>query len=162
MALQTYKVKGEAYWAMVLGEPRPTYSGDNREWTVDLKLNKAGVKAIKDLGMEQRIKDNRDHSPFIRFARVETKKGGPNAGQENKPIPITDMFGKPWDQDKLIGNGSKIEVEFATYIPIFKGKKFPPKPNVLKIVVLEHVPYVSPGDVDVVTNQPEVEDWQAA
>jgi hypothetical protein len=142
----SYKLRGTAHWAKVLGAPKPAYNPGETEWAIDVEVNDAGVKYLNEIGLGSRLKDNKEYSPYIQFRRAGVKKNGPTAGQANKNIEVVDSKGVAWDQNLLIGNGSAVEVEFKTYIPEFRGKAFPAKANILKLTVLNHVPYVSPSD----------------
>ena len=166
MAMVTHTLRGKAYWAMILKDPRFDYGGDprDRQWTIDLQLDKAGVKAAKDLDLETRVKKDKDHSPFIKFIRREIKnaRGADGTDVYNKPIKVVDVNGKPWDEEELIGNESVVDIEFSTYVPEFKGKKYPPKPNILKVTVVKHVPYVSPASRDETAVNVPAEEWATA
>src|SRR5690606_474304 len=63
-------------------------------------------------------------------------------GTPNRPIEVVDILGKPWPEDKLIGNGSVVDVKFAV-VDYGPGKKHGVYPR--KIRVLKHVPYETDG-----------------
>lgn len=53
---------------------------------------------------------------FIKFKRMEfyiDRKTGEK--KKNKPIEVIDAYGKPWNQETLIGNGSEVNVRFRVY-----------------------------------------------
>lgn len=106
----TYVIHGTANWAKILGEPVPNYGGDNREWTIDVTPDAAGVKILTDLGVEQRIKDKGDdRGKFIQLRQREKRLDG----SLNRAPAVVDEDGRPWPQDKLIGNGSTVDVKFT-------------------------------------------------
>lgn len=138
--MEVYTIRGKAKWAKILGAPKPAYNPSEKEWTIDLILDAAGVAALKKLGLGKKVRESDDGEPFIKFERASHKKWGPEQGAPNKPISVVDEFGEEWDQTQLIGNGSVVEVDFTTYESTWNGKKFI-KPAILSVKVLTHIPY---------------------
>lgn len=137
MASNTKTLSGTANWAMIVGAPGKAYNPAEKEWSIDLVLDEASVAEAHKLGMGSRIKNG-----AIKFTRSEFKKAGPAKGTANTPISIKNPDGTDFPAETLIGNGSEVKVKFSTYIPTFSGKTFPPKPAILEVVVVKHVPYV--------------------
>lgn len=147
-------LKGKAQYAKILGKPVAKWvdtdagqkKGDNGyEWAIDIVLDKDGLAQIKKEGMpEKKIKQGPD-GPYIKFQRSEYKGGVVSDETKNEPIKVVDHHGLPWDQKKLIGNGSTINVAYAVY-PGRKGNKF----FITAVQVWDHVPYEakSPFPVD--------------
>jgi hypothetical protein len=89
------------------------------------------------LGILDRLRvktDRYDDQPFMSFKQAEYKADG----TPNERIRVTDILGKDWPQDKLIGNGSVVDLRFAV-IDYGPGKK--PGAYIRGIRVLEHVPF---------------------
>ena len=107
----TQYVRGIAHWAKVLGKPRYNRFNDENEWTIDVSVDKDGLKLFKALGIVDRLRDPKegeDRDRFITFRQREFKKDG----ERNDPIKIVDAAGEPWNQNTLIGNGSVVDVKF--------------------------------------------------
>lgn len=104
----TVFVSGKLYWAKVLGEPRPNYGGDAREWTFELEPDEKGLALLKQHKLTDRLKDKyEDRGKFFVLRKTEfTKDGNPN-----QPIRIYDNENNEWDRTKLIGNGSDADVK---------------------------------------------------
>ncbi len=134
-------ITGKAYWARVLPKQlHDNYNGDGKEWSLDVSLDEANVQKLTSLGLAPKIKNKGDdRGQFITFSRSELKKSGPKKGQENTPIAILDADGDDWD-DRSIGNGSVVGVDFNVFQTEWKNKKFL-KPAILAIHVLEWVEY---------------------
>jgi hypothetical protein len=131
----SHTIRGTAHWAKVLGDPVPNYSGDNREWTIDLTPDEDGLAKLKELGIEDRLKNkDDDRGDFIQFRQREKRMDG----SLNKRINVVDAAGEAWPQDKLIGNGSVVDVRFD-YRDYGAGKKPGVYPQAIR--VLEHAEY---------------------
>lgn len=137
---ETAYIRGEAHWAKVLGPPRKNNFDDYKEWTVDVSPDEEGIKLFKRLGIADRLKDPKGEDEtrgrFITFRQKEERPDG----TKNDPIRIVDANNQPWDERKLIGNGSKVDVKFAVK-DFGKGKK--KGVYVRAIRVLEHVAFQS-------------------
>jgi hypothetical protein len=104
-----YTIRGIAHWAKVLGDPVPNYGGDNREWTIDLTPNEEGKALLERLGLGKRLKNKGDErEDFIQFRQREKRQDG----SLNRRISVVDLEGEPWRQDRLIGNGSTVDLKF--------------------------------------------------
>ena len=113
--------RGKTSFAKVLGDPLPNKFGDDRNWTVDLVISPEAVKEAKALGIGDKVKRKEEYldgQPFLSFKHPELRK----SGEANKPIKVVDIAGRDWDQSKLIGNGSDVDVKFAV-VDFGKGKK---------------------------------------
>ena len=150
-------IEGEAHWA-VLSTPRNIFEPDRPKYSLDLALNKAGVKAMKAEGFN--VKNNTGKDPddkrgdFVTFYTYErTSKG--------KLLPKPRVF----DADKkilngvLIGNGSKVKVSYNKYDYNVGGRQGsrPVLRDVQIISLLEYTPpdeftktegYVAPVPAD--------------
>jgi hypothetical protein len=137
---KTFVLRGTLHWAKVLGKPRLNeYSGVN-EWSVDLTPSPEGVKSLEDIGISDRLKtpkgkDSRKER-YLTFRQKEKNK----EGELNQPIRVQDIEGNPWEQNKLIGNGTTADVKF---IVRDYGKGKPKGVYIQAIRVLDHVPYQS-------------------
>jgi hypothetical protein len=131
----SFTIRGKAHWAKVLGEPVNNYAGDGREWTLDLTPDEKGVELLKELGIDSRLKNKDDErGDFIAFRQREKRMDG----SLNKRISVSDKSGEPWPQDKLIGNGSVVDLKF-NFKDYGKGKYPGVYPQAIR--VLEYVPY---------------------
>lgn len=119
---QTAVFRGKAQYAKVLGEPMLNYNKDGKEWKIDLVLADKGTLAeAKKLGIGDRIKQKDDYvdgQSYMTFKQAEFKRDG----SANDPIKVTDILGNAWPKDKLIGNGSDVDVKFVV-IDYGPGKK---------------------------------------
>lgn len=104
---------------------------------MDLLVDPAIEKEFKAAGIGDRIrrKDNYlEGAPYVTFKQAEqTREGKPN-----KPISVVDILGDPWPQDKLIGNGTDVEV---TFVVRDYGKALKKGMYIRTVRVLKHVPY---------------------
>ena len=140
----TVVLRGTAMYAKVLGDPVLNYDKDGKEWKFDFipDAQKETAKDLAGYGIGDRLrsktkKDGTDlyeGKKFMSFRQREFTKDG----KSNEPIAVVDALGKPWDDNALIGNGSRIDVRFAV-VDYGEGKKHGVYPR--KIRVLEHVPY---------------------
>ena len=125
-------IRGKIKWAKILGEPVWGYENTFKEWSCDVYVDKDTVARLEAEGLKDRIKD-KGNGPYIRFSRKELKADG----SPNQPIRVVDHKGEAWDKSKKIGNGSVVNVNFATNE--YKKGKF--SANILSLQVWEHVPY---------------------
>lgn len=134
-----HTVRGTAMYAKVLGAPVYNKFAKDNEWTIDLVISNDTTKEIKGLGIGDRVKKKEgfaDGKPYLHFKQKElTAKGN-----KNEPIKVTDIFGNPWPDDKLIGNGSVIDIQFAL-VPYEATTGVYPR----TIRILDHVPYAGGG-----------------
>jgi len=75
------------------------------------QLDHEAVTNLQGVGMAIRTGEGKkeDHGEFI------TAKSG-------RPINVVDAAGNPWDEDRLIGNGSKVKVSVNPYEWTYKRK----------------------------------------
>ena len=120
----THYIRGTAYWAKVTGKARKNNFDDYYEWTIDVSPDAEGLKLVKQLGMSDRQKDPKSGDPrgdnrYITFRQKAHRADG----TPNEPIKIVEADGKTtWDDNKLIGNGSKVDIKFRVK-DYGKGKK---------------------------------------
>lgn len=104
----TVFMSGKLYWAKVLGEPRPNYGGDAREWTFEFEPDADGLAVLKQHKLTDRLKDKyEDRGKFLVLRKPEFNKDG----NPNPPIRIYDGEDSEWERNKLIGNGSAADVK---------------------------------------------------
>lgn len=105
-------VRGKASFAKILGEPVLNYDKSGKEWKIDLVISEDTVKEFQSVGVGDRVKRKEnyvDGQPYVSFRQSELRKDG----SENYPIKVVDILNKDWDQNKLIGNGSDVDVKFV-------------------------------------------------
>lgn len=133
----TVFLSGKLYWAKVLGDPRPNYQGDAREWTFEFEPNEEGLKVLKQHKLTDRLKDKYDdRGRFIVLRKTELNKDG----NPNPPIRIYDANNEDWDRSVLIGNESEadVKIDIRDY---GLGKKKGVYPVAIRVTSL--VPYQS-------------------
>lgn len=141
-------IRGKAYWAKVLGEPVKDKYKPVRQWSMDVAPDEASLKALEDEGLSHKIKpavnkSGKGHASgqgYVKFERPEsvTNRQGKQVDMPN--IPIVDKYGQDWPDDKLLGNGTEVEVAFEIIDGEFNGQPFR-KPRIKKIKVVAHVPF---------------------
>jgi len=132
---KTVVLRGKVSYAKVLGDPVLNYAKDGKEWKVD--FYDFPIKEVKALGIGDRVKQKDDYldgKPFMSFKQSELKRDG----KPNFPIKVEDISGKPWPQDKLLGNGTGVDLKFVK-MDFGPGKKAGVYIRALRI--LDHVPY---------------------
>lgn len=118
---QTVVIRGKTSFAKVLGDPVLNYAKDGHEWKTDIQLTPATVKELKAYGVGDRVKtkdEYLDGEPYISLKQKALRADG----EPNRPIKVVDIKGKPWDDNKLIGNGSDVDVKLRI-VDYGKGKK---------------------------------------
>lgn len=111
-------VKAPTAWAKITGKPQPGYTKTQNEWSLDVGIDEHNLEVLKKEGVDLSYvkpavneKTGKTHvlgMPYIKFTRKEFKADG-SAG---KPFKVVDRFGKPWEDDKKIGNTSLLNVKF--------------------------------------------------
>lgn len=96
------KIQGEAMWASVLS-PNTTFEP---MWQTDLIITDEQAKAVEKLGLKVKKKDVGN---VVTFKRKVNRADG---GENDAPV-VVDANKEPFKQ--LIGNGSKIIVQFHVY-----------------------------------------------
>lgn len=142
-------VRGTLHWAKVIGEPRINdykkreLGVEEREWTVDVTPDAAGMAKFKELGITDKLrepkgeKDDRKEK-FVTFRHQEFRKDKDGSKTANDPIKIVDAAGNEWPAGKLIGNGTIADVKFR--IPERKAGR-PYGIYIQAIRVLDHVSF---------------------
>ena len=141
---QTVVIRGKTSFAKILGEPVLNYSKDGKEWKLDLQIPKTAVKEFKSYGISDRVKTKDEYlngEPYITLKQRELRA----SGEPNKPIKVVDIKGADWDQDKLIGNGSDVDVKIRI-VDFGPGKKKGVYP--VSVRVLNLVPYAGASDFE--------------
>lgn len=125
-------------YARVVGEPYTNkFDPSKKQWSFDLRVDKATQKQLLDAGMRKSFIRNKDErGPFISFVRDATRRDG----SEGKPFKIVDHRGEPWDQNVKIGNGSVVNVIVTLNEREYNGQKFL-KPGCISFQVWDLVPY---------------------
>ena len=127
-------ITGNAHWAKVIGDPKPGYDGNSREWSLDVAIDESTVEFFKEQGLSKRIKNKGDDKgDFVTFKRKEFKFDGET---RNQPIRVVDHQKNPWPDDKLIGNGSKVAVNFG-----INDTRYGLHPTILALQVIDLVEY---------------------
>lgn len=140
-------IQGRAKWCKVLGEPGWGYQNKHKEWSLDVYIDEETAHKLEVEGLQDKIKDKGD-GQFVTFKRKELKSNG----EPNQPIRVVDDHGNPWPAEKMIGNGSVVNVNFA--INEYKPGEF--SANILSMQVWDHVAY---GDNFPVKTTDEGGDW---
>lgn len=133
--MQFHYLVGKAYWAKILGDPVPNYNRDGHEWTIDVSPDADGMKLLKQLKLDDKIKNKGDErGDFIQFKQKEKRADG----KANFPITVCDARNRPWDHEVKLGNETLVEVKF-------KKVEYPGKPTGVypqAVRVLELKPFV--------------------
>ena len=130
----TVFASGKIYWAKVF-TPVNNYEGTAKEWTFEFEPE--DTTFLKEAKLLDRLKNKHEGRPEY----LILKKPELNAeGEKNDPIRIYDSDNVQWDSDKLIGNGSSVDVKLRI-IDWGKGKK--KSIWVTAIRVTDHIPYTS-------------------
>ena len=155
----TVYASGKVYWASIVGDQalRPNYDGDAKEWSFEFEPNDTSF--LKDHRLLDRLKDplayaerleQRGEDEKAKAAR-ESAEGRTDYillkkpeldrdGNKNPPFNIYDDDNQPWGEDRLIGNGSEVDVKLSI-VDWGPGKK---KSIYCKAIrVTNHVPYES-------------------
>ena len=143
-------IQGKARWAKIVGKPVGGYPDGKgpEEWSIDIELDDVAKKQLADAGMDEKyIKTAKDGSyEFVKFVRkAVTFKGEPG-----KPFKIVDRAGNPWPQDKLIGNGSVMNVKCDVSEVVGSGAM---KAKAFAFQVFEHVPYEGGEEFPIVEDE---------
>ena len=108
----TIFVQAPIYWAKVLGAPRPNYDGDAKEWTLEVEVTDELREHLKTHRLLDRIKAK--NAVGGRGEYIVLKKKELTAdGRPNSPIRIYDDEDQPWDETKLLGNGTVADVKIT-------------------------------------------------
>ena len=98
-------ISGEAYWAHVI-TPNTKFNPDG-EWSKEVcNLDAKNKKIAEGDGLTIKNKDD-DRGDFVTLKQyARTKDGSP------RKISVKDSQRNPFPNDKLIGNGSKVNVSY--------------------------------------------------
>ena len=137
MANNVHIVSGKAHWASVLA-PNTTYEP---VYSIDLELDDDTKCLIENLGLS--IKNKGDgRNDFVTIKRKLYKKNG-----DERPAPtVKDSANNSWN-DQLIGNGSQVNVKFATYDWTYAGKSGVGA-DLMAVQVVDLVPYGNSNDFE--------------
>tara|TARA_R100000963_G_C4645041_1_gene109134 strand:- start:10 stop:504 length:495 start_codon:yes stop_codon:yes gene_type:complete len=131
MSNSIHIISGNAHWASVLA-PNVKY---DPVYSIDVELLDDDSKSmVESLGLT--IKNKGDgRNDFVTIKRKLMKNDG-----DERPAPIIkDSANNAWD-DKLIGNGSKVNVKFGTYDWTYAGKSGVGA-DLMAVQVVDLVPY---------------------
>lgn len=132
MANRSTKVfaTGKIYWAKIVGERAlvPNYDQDGREWTFEFEPDDPSF--LKEHRLLDRLKDpmayalrlrekGEDEKAEVAASHAEGRKDYllirkpelTKDGAANEPFRIYDEDNKPWGEERLIGNGSTVDVK---------------------------------------------------
>lgn len=135
----TLVMRGEIHWAKILGDPVLDYDKTAKEWTFDFIPNdpKGARAELKALGVADRLRAKEGHlddRDYMTFKQKELRADG----TPNRRIDVENITGKEWDQEKKIGNGTVVDVQFV--VVDFGPKRYKGVyPRCVRI--LQHVPY---------------------
>ena len=98
-------ISGEAYWSHVI-TPNTKFNPDG-EWSIEVcNLDAKNKKVAEGDGLTIKNKDD-DRGDFVTLKQyARTKDGSP------RKISVKDSQRNPFPNDKLIGNGSKVNVSY--------------------------------------------------
>src|ERR1700746_821523 len=110
------EIRGKTSFAKVIGDPVMNKFTNEREWSVDLEIDKATESQLKKAGLGDKVKRKDTYlegRPYVSFRHKE-KRLDKATGEvkDNFPIKIVDIVDRPWDT-RLIGNGRVVDVKFA-------------------------------------------------
>jgi len=132
--MDAHIISGKAYWASVV-KPNTTYEG---AWQVDVCLDEDNKSMVESLGLTVQNKGD-EKGDFVKIKRKVNKLDG---SQRTAPI-VKDSNNNDWD-DRLIGNGSLVNVKFSTYDWNYNNKKGKAS-FLLAVQVVDLVPYGGGG-----------------
>lgn len=150
MATRLVKLRGIAYYPKVFESNRDLKGYQDAlidvggQTTIDVDLDDRHVELLKRAGTMSRGNPSPDNPGLTRF-KFKRKWQEQYGGGEPKVVRADDT---PWDieTDKLIGNGSEVEVTISVYDTKRKGIV---GTRLDKVKVLTHVPYE--GGVEVLS-----------
>ena len=146
--IETKIIQGKAHWCKLLGKPRPSYDGKKNEWTVDIELDRDGLKALKEFGIDifyvKKGKPNKDGSPNATTGKPMlklTRNALRSDGSAANPVVLRDEHGEPWDSSKLIGNGTTVNLKLMKFEVKLPNQPARLKPYLLEMQIWDLVPY---------------------
>lgn len=127
-------IQGKARWAKIVGKPQPGYDKTQLEWSMDVYIDEAAKEAMTAEGVAGSIK-NKGDGDYVSFKRRAIKRDGNPA----QPIRVVDHHGNDWD-NRLIGNGSTVNVKFAINETTYNGK-MTLRPSIIAVQVWDLVEF---------------------
>lgn len=147
-------IRGKARWAKILGAPVNGYKSKlekNKEWTFDLEIDEETQAVLTEQGFGDRLK-TKDGAVTFKFKRKAYKADG----TASKPIKVVDAAGNDWDPEKLIGNGSILNVKYNVRAwQDGEGQSA----DVLAVQVWEYVPYEGGEQFPTKKTEEDSEGW---
>jgi len=133
MATKLFTIEGEALWAKV--QTPDEYNGIEKYKIGIIPASAKDWNTIKDSGLRTSVKKDTDGNEYITLSRPKVGKKNDDGEEFGGGQPL--VIGPDKEPfAKLIGNGSKVEVLFATYdTRMGKGHRLE------TVMVKEHVPY---------------------
>lgn len=151
----TLYLRGKIYWAKILGNPRPNYDGDAREWSFEFEPDEDSVAQMEEAGVGNKLRDPSKkkgydgRGEYVILRRGEFKVDG----SENDPIRVVDAANGAWDSKTFIGNETLADVK-VTVVDYGPRKKMGMYPVALRI--LELVPYEPKEFSDLPSDDPRL------
>lgn len=108
-------------------------------WTIDIIVDEATKGRLEAVGLK--TKKDKDGDTIFKIKRKVNKKDG----SENSPPEVLDAEGNPFT--RLVGNGSKVKVNFSPYDWESFGSSGK-NAWLNSVTVLEHVPFEEEDDTD--------------
>ena len=137
----TIFVPGTIYWPKIVGYKAlvDNYERTGKEWAYELVPDDTAF--LKEHRLLDRLKDkedpkNPDKGEFLLLRKPELNRDG----ERNDPINIYDKDGSVWNEDTLLGNGTRVVAKLIIK-DCSVGKNKSIYTNALRIE--EHVPYTS-------------------
>lgn len=131
---------GKAYWAQVLGNAVQGEYDNEPLWKIELHVTDEERERLEGLGIKGKQKDP---NVFVFKRALKNKK----TGKDNVPPSVVDSSKNTWDEAKLIGNESEVNVAFSTY-PHPMDKQHGLGKGLQAVQVLNHVAYGGGAGVD--------------
>lgn len=135
-------IRGKIYWAKILGKAPTSEFGTF--WSFDFVPEDGGEELLKAGMKKDYLKEdkNNDHGGvYLSFKRNAIKKDGSPA----KTFQVVGPDGEDWDQMRLIGNGSVVNVKIALNETSYKKQTWL-KPSAVAIQVWDHIKYQGKND----------------
>jgi len=130
---------GTIEWAKVLGDaPVDDFTPAGGTWSINLIVDDKERKRLEAMGLKGSPKDAN---------RFTFKKNAiAKSGKAMEAPKVVDGAKNPWEQTKLIGNGSEGRVKFYTYDHKY-SKQYGLGKGLDMVQVTKHVPYGDDFDV---------------
>ena len=129
---------GTIEWAKVLGAaPVDEFTPAGGTWSINLIVDDTERKRLEGIG----LKGSAKNPNMFSFKKNAIAK----SGKAMEAPKVVDGSKNPWEQTKLIGNGSEGRVKFYTYEHAY-SKQYGLGKGIDKIQVTKHVPYGDGGD----------------